>query len=349
MLIALFACAYFARDLILPIVLGFLLALTLSPLARFLHRLGLPHVVAAVILVLATTSATLLIIGASAGTVAVWMDDLPRVGAEIKAKLHQMTEAVKEVREVTKEVEKIGSEDAGTPEVIVQQPGLFDSAFDTLTQIGATFAVTMVLALLLLASGPLFYLKLVQSFPTFAGKRRALSTVYNIERRVSRYLLTITLINAALGLAVGAYMTALGLPNGLVWGVAAFVLNFLPYLGGLIGSALVAAMAVLSFDSLAYALLAPLGYLVLTVLEGNFLTPWLVGKRLSMNTVAVFLTVVIWGWLWGVPGALVAVPFLVVFKVICENFEALKVVGLFLSADEEQPPKRSAGTRPAQS
>jgi len=245
------------------------------------------------------------------------------------------------MRAVTEEVENLGQQkQQNAQSVVVDQPGLLASAFDTLTRIGATFAVTLILALFLLSSGALFYRKLLQAFPTMTGKKRALGTVYDIERRVSRYLLTITMINAGLGLCIGVFLTALGLPNGYVWGVVAFLLNFLPYLGGLIGTVLVAGFAIVTFDSLPYALLAPVGYQLIAGIEGQFITPWLVGRRLAMNTVAVFLTVVLWGWLWGIPGALVAVPVLVVFKVICENVEPLKTIGIFLSGEEDNVPDR---------
>lgn len=333
-LVALFVTAYFAKELLLPVVLGFLLALTLSPVSRGLYRAGVPHVVSAIMLITATGVLVLAIVAASAGTVAVWSDEIPRMGTEIQEKLRGMSNAVENVRAMTDEVEKMAASEKSAPEVVVKQPTLLDTAFDTVTSFGATFAVAMILALFLLSSGPLFYLKIVQAFPTLTGKKRALSTVYDVEKRVSRYLLTITLINAGLGVAVGIYLTILGLPGGYIFGIAAFLLNFLPYIGGVIGAVLVGAYSIAHFDTLGYALLAPIGYQILTGVEGQFITPWLVGRRLAMNTVAVFLTVVLWGWLWGIPGALVAVPFLVVFKVICENFEPLYTIGNFLSGED---------------
>ena len=337
--VALFVTAYFAKDLLLPIVLGFLLALTLSPVGRALARLGVPHAVSGVLLITATGVLILAIIGGSAGTVALWSDEIPGMTTEIQQKLRGMTEAVDTVRKATDGVDQMGpkNEDGQeVQEVVVKQPTLLDSAFNTVTSFGATFAVTMVLAMFLLSSGQLFYRKLVQAFPTMTGKKRALTTVYNVEKRVSRYLLTITLINAGLGLCVGVYLMILGMPAAYIWGIAAFLLNFLPYVGGVIGMLLVGAFALTTFDTVGYALLAPLGYFVCTTFEGQFITPYMVGKSLAMNTVAVFLTVVLWGWLWGIPGALVAVPFLVVFKVICENFEPLKTIGIFLSGEDPE-------------
>ena len=340
-LISLFVTAYFAKDLILPIMLGFLLALTLSPIARGLYRMGLPYVVSAILLVTTTAIVIMSVVVLSAGTVAVWSDEIPRMGAEIRLKLAEVSDAVETVRNATEQVDKMAeSEDNQVQEVAVRQPGLMDAAMNTVSKTGASLLVILILALFLLSSGELFYLRLVQSMPTLDGKKRALQTVYAVEKRVSRYLLTIAAINAGLGTSVGLYLTALGLPSAYIWGIAAFLLNFLPYIGGIGGVILVAGFSIVTFDNLYYALLAPAGYLFMTTVEGQIITPWLVGRRLEMNTVAVFLTVVFWGWLWGIPGALVAVPFLVVFKVICENFEPLHTIGNFLSGEQLNPDDR---------
>ena len=334
-LISVFVTAYFAKDLLLPILLGFLLALTLSPVARSLKSLGIPSGLAAIMLIGATGISLLVLVGASASTIAAWSDEIPKMGSEISTKLRGIAETVEDVRDATDQVEEMSKGGDSTPEVTVKQPGLLDNAMSTGAKLGGTVAVTLILALFLLASGDLFYLKLVQSFQTFTGKKRALRAVYDVERRVSRYLLTITIINAALGLAIGTFLFMLGLPGAYIFGLAAFLLNYLPYIGGVIGTIIVGAYSIVTFDTLGYALLAPIGYQILTGVEGQLITPWLVGRRLELNTVAVFLTVVVWGWLWGIAGALVAVPFLVVFKVICDNVTALSIVGNLL--DNAQP------------
>lgn len=331
--IAVFVTAYFAKDLILPILLGFLLALTLSPLMRSLGRAGLPTGPAAVLVVGLSGTVILSVVGVAAGTIALWSDELPQMGYQIKIKLSGMAETVETVRRATEEVDRISTPDGGAQEVVVKQPGFLDSAMSTGMKLGGTLAVSLVLALFLLASGNMFYVKLVQSFQKLTDKKRALNAVYDVEKRVSRYLLTITVINAVLGLCIGAALALLGLPGAHIFGVAAFLLNFLPYIGGVIGAAVAAAYALITFDSVGYAMLVPACYLALTTLEGQFITPWLVGRRLEINTVAVFLTVVLWGWLWGIAGALIAVPFLVVFKVVCDNVDSLRMVSHFLDSE----------------
>lgn len=329
---------YFAKDLILPILLGVLIALTLSPLARFLVKLGIPYGASAVLLILLTTSLFTSAVIFSAGTVNSWVESAPEIGQTLKTKLSGLTGTLEDVREASEQVEDMAAADGATPvqEVVIKQPSLIDSAVSTFASLATTLVVALILATFLLASGDMFYIKLVQSFRTLSDKKRALTAVYDIERKISRYLLTITAINAGLGVAIGFALWALGLDYPYIWGIAAFLLNFVPFVGGVVGTVLVGISAIVQFDNLYYALAAPIVYQVLTGIEGQFVTPTLVGRRLEMNTVAVFLTVVIWGWLWGIPGALVAVPFLVVFKVICENFEGLTTFANFLSKSPDR-------------
>jgi predicted PurR-regulated permease PerM len=158
--------------------------------------------------------------------------------------------------------------------------------------------------------------------------------VYDVERDVSRYLFTVALINAALGVAVGAGLWLIGMPTPFLWGVTAALFNFLPYVGPLVTILLVAVMSIVSFDSIGYAMLAPAFVIFCQVVEGQILTPLIVGRRLELNAVAIFIAVAFWSWLWGFIGALLAVPLLVVVKVFCDHFEGLQNFGNFLSAQQ---------------
>jgi predicted PurR-regulated permease PerM len=247
-------------------------------------------------------------------------------------------------QDATQEVENMTNSGDAPRTVAIEQPGLLSMAAGTLASFMSLSAAGLVLAMFLLASGNLFYEKLVAALPTFSDKRRAVKTVRDVERQISRYFLTITLINAGLGVCVFMALYAIGFDNPAMWGALAFCLNFLPFVGALIGAAGVAAYGVIASDTLLSGLLPAAVYLCLTTLEGQFLTPSILGRRLELNTVSVFLTVIIWGWLWGIPGALMAVPFLVMVKVICDNVASLSVFGSFLGAasvpqlsDEEKP------------
>ncbi|MBL8582251.1 MAG: AI-2E family transporter, partial [Rhizobiaceae bacterium] len=170
---------------------------------------------------------------------------------------------------------------------------------------------------------------------------RALRVVFDVEREISRYLLTVALINGGLGLAIALGLWAIGMPTPFVWGAAAALLNFLPYIGALITILVVAAISLVTFDSLSYAFLAP-GFVVLcNVIEGQFITPLIVGRRLEINAVAIFIAVAFWSWLWGFVGALIAVPLLVIIKVFCDHFEGLRSVGNFLAAQQTMDPEQA--------
>jgi predicted PurR-regulated permease PerM len=343
------AALYFAKDVVLPAVLGFMLALTLGPWVRWLSRRGVPSPLSAVVLIVglaAVGGVGVLLLG---GSVASWFDEIPRISFELREKLRGLTESMAAVQDASKQVEELATGGEDTVEtVVLQQPGLLTTAVSSVASFATSLVAGLILALFLLSSGNLFYVKIVESFPRFSDKKRALTVIYEIERRMSHYIVAITVINAVLGLAIAAAMYLIGVPYPFVWGMAAFCLNYLPFLGGIIGTLGVGAFAIVHFDSVYYAMLAPISYQVLTSLEGQFLTPLLLGVRLQLNTVAVFLTVIFWAWLWGIPGALMAVPILVLVKVVCDHVPALATFGNFLSgravevAPQEEPAEVTA-------
>lgn len=336
---------YFAKDALLPVVLGFLIALTLSPIARTLARSGVPAPIAAAAMISALGGALLLGAYTMSGTVNDWIEQAPALGERVKERLSGVAASVEAVKDATKEVEGLteASSASYVQKVVVQQPGLLSSAVSNVAGAGTSLAVALVLALFLLSSGSLFYEKLINSFSSLSEKKNALKSVYDLEQRISRYLFTVTIINACLGCAIATAAFALGMPYAPVWGLLAFLLNYLPFLGSVIGTALIAAVSIVTFDDLGYAFLAPAAYLALGTLEGQIITPAIVGRRLEINTVSVFLAVIFWAWLWGIAGALLAVPLLVVFKVVCDNVASLKAVGDFLSVGHT-PPKEAPVT-----
>lgn len=193
---------------------------------------------------------------------------------------------------------------------------------------------TLFLLFFLLASGDLLYLKVVQSFDKLSEKRAAYMALREIETALGSYLGAITLINAGLAVCVGLVMWFWGMPQPLLWGVAAFILNFIPYLGAVAGVATCFIVGLVSFDDLATPLLAAASYLTLTAIEGQLVTPYFVSRRLQLNTVVVFVTVALWAWLWSVLGMIVAVPMLVVVKVLADHIPGLEKLGNFLAGDD---------------
>ncbi|OIQ33707.1 MAG: AI-2E family transporter [Alphaproteobacteria bacterium MedPE-SWcel] len=342
---------FFAKDVVLPFVLGILIALTLRPLTRGVERYGVPPIVSAVLLILAVAVTVAGGIYLLSGPVSEWIDQAPRMRAELEHRLRDIMTSLETVRQASEQVEDIAAstEDTDVVKVAIDQPGIVTSTALDMVSLATTSLVALVLALFLLASNDIFYVKIVESFPNLSEKTRALRIMYSIEQRISRYLLSITLINAGVGVVVATCMWVIGMPQPALWGAIAFLFNFLPYIGALTGIALCGAVSLVTFPSLSYAMLAPLAYMLATAIEGQCVTPIVLGRRLNLNAVAVFSAVVLWAWMWGIAGALMAVPLLVCLKSMCDHIPALAVVGNFLNGSEtgmgpaSDDPSASAG------
>ena len=339
-MILLLCAFYYAQNLLLPIVVAFLSALVLSPIVRTLKRSGIHESISAFLLVVLFAGIFGLTVYSLSGPISEWIEEAPRIGQELRTKLKTLRRPMEQIDAAQKQLEDAtqGTTDPRIQEVAVREPGLLSKIAQGVPNIFAGAAVTFVLLLFLLASGDMFYEKLVRVLPTLTDRKRGLRIAYDIEREVSRYLLTITIINFALGAVIGAGLFVLGMPNPILWGLIAALLNFVPYIGAITGMAVVSVVAMVSFPTLGHALLAPAFYMFCSAIEGQFITPALVGRRLQINAIAVFLAIVFWGWIWGVIGVFVAVPMLIVVKVFCRHIESLSGLDEFLSARDNPVP-----------
>ncbi|TIQ84546.1 MAG: AI-2E family transporter, partial [Mesorhizobium sp.] len=343
-LMAIYALS-FARAFFMPVILAFLLALTLTPIVRFLRKHGMPDVISATLLVLLSFCVIAVAGYLLSGPVIDLINNTSVIGQQLAERLAQLRRPFERIMEISRQIEGLTqtSQGPGVQRVAMAQSGLLPQAASNLLSAGTSLIIVFVLSLFLLASGTMFYEKIVESFPSLSEKKRALRVVYDVEREISHYLLTVAVINTCLGVVIGLGLWALGMPNPQVWGAAAALLNFLPYIGALITITLVTIIALISFDSISYALLAPAFVLLCDTVEGQFVTPTVVGRRLQINAVAILIAIAFWSWLWGFVGALMAVPLLVVIKVFCDHFDGLSHVGNFLAAqhaavgDEEIP------------
>ena len=344
---------YFGREFFMPVVLAFLFALTLTPIVRFLRKRGVPSAISATLLVVVSAAAVGLGGYLLSGPLMQLINDAPQIGRTLTERIEELRGPFDRLMQISAQIDNVTDtvNEAGVMKVAVQQPGILSQAAGTMLSVGTNAAIVLVLSLFLLASGTLFYEKIVQSFATMSEKKRALRIVYDVEREVSRYLLTVAIINAALGAVIGLGLWAIGMPTPFLWGVMAALLNFLPYIGALATIVIVAVISVVSFDTIGYAMVAPAFVVACNVLEGQIVTPLIVGRRLELNAVAIFIAVAFWSWLWGFIGALIAVPLLVVIKVFCDHFEELQSFGNFLAAqqsdngdeeDEEETPAPAA-------
>lgn len=340
---------WFAQGFLLPVAMAFLFGLVLSPPVRALARRGIPEPVTAIGIVGGLLLAIVLAAWFLSGPVTQLVADAPNIAREVQGKLQSLRKPVEALANAAEEVDQLaaGAKEPGVSEVVVREPGLLSRAASGAADAVAQIGLTLVLLLFLLSSGDLFYEKVVKVLPTLSDKKKAVRILRDIEHEVSRYLLTITLINIGLGVAVGIGLWAIGMPTPLLFGVLVALLNFIPYVGGLVGVGIVGAVALVSFDTISYALLAPAIYIVLNFIEGQFVTPMTVGRRLELNNVAIFVALAFWGWIWGVVGVFLAVPFLVFFKVLADNVEGLRHIGEFLAARVEPPPPPEPATEEA--
>lgn len=325
---------YFARTFFLPVMLALLITLTFSPMVRYLRRHGVPAVVSAVLLVIA--------LFAFLGSAALYLSDpvsqviadSPAIAQRLEERFAPLREPMRKVMNASAQLEELANTGSpATEKVVVAQSGLAAWAANTLGDLSTTLGATLILVVFLLSSGDLFLHKLVRILPTLSDKKRSVRLVHNVEFEVSRYLLTITAINLGFGLAVAAAMWALGMSNPLLWGAAATALNFIPYIGAAIGVGATFVAALITYGTIGPAFLPPAAYLLFHTLESAFITPLILGRRLELNVVVIFISLAFWSWIWGIIGALIAVPILVVVKVFCDNFPGLAHFGEFLSGN----------------
>jgi predicted PurR-regulated permease PerM len=337
----------YARAFLMPVVMAFLLSMVFSPVRRTLERAGLPTGIAAFLIVGVLLVGIVTGIGALAAPISGWIERAPMIGLELEWKLRSLRGATEGVRDVAEQVDKLteGEQDPTVQRVVVEDGSNVAVMALTLPAVASQVAFTLVLLFFLLASGEMFYEKIVNVMPTFRDKRTAIRIARDIEAKLSQYLFTITAINAGLGLAVGATMWSLGMPNPVLFGVTAFFLNFVPFLGAILGVAISTVVAILTFPTLGQAFVVGGLYFLLTSIEGQFVTPWFVGRRLQLNTVVVFLSVTLFAWLWSVVGMLVATPLLVMIRTFCDHIPSLQPLGTFLSArGAERPSEPPAET-----
>ena len=331
-LLLFFYTLYFGRDFFLPVTLAFILSFLLAPLVRGLARFYIPHALGAGLVFVTVLG------GASYGgyqlatPASEWIAKAPQSLRHIQRELRSLKRSINEVSKATQQVEEITniSQDRSVETVQVKRPSLGEVMLIETQEFIIGSGIMFILLFFLLSSGDLFLRKLIKVLPRLQDKKRAVEIVRQIEGDISTYLFTVALINIGLGAALGCTLFFLGMPNPLLWGVMAALLNFIPYIGALAGIVIVTLAATLSFDTIWQILLIPASYWILNVIEAYLVTPVALGKRLTLNTVAIFLWVIFWGWLWGPAGALIAVPLLAILKIICDQIEPLTPIGEFL-------------------
>jgi predicted PurR-regulated permease PerM len=323
--LAVMAALYLAASLVLPVVLAIVLKLLLQPLVRVLDNIGVPRslgALAAVVLVMLVLGG---LVSALSGPATDWARRLPEALPKLENEVAILRGPIGMARATLGQLRNLGSGSGEMPHAT-----LLSAVFSGTASVAAGMITTLVVLFYLLVNGETFLRRAVEILPRFAEKRQAVEISMHIERNISAYLITVMLINVVVGLLTAAVMWATGVSNPLLWGVIAFLVNFVPILGPVVGMAVFLMASVLTFGVTWWAVL-PVGlYFGIHVLEGEFLTPMVLAKRFTINPVAVILALMFWYWMWGVPGAILAFPMLAIAKAICDNLLPLRALGHLL-------------------
>jgi predicted PurR-regulated permease PerM len=327
---------YFGREFFVPITFAILLNALFRPVVRRLEGLGLRTPIAAAVVVLALMAAWVGAGFALAAPLQNWMKELPeRLGAA-ETKLDRLRAPVQQVNEVTSKLQHAaqGPSTAPSKEASAggdsQPAGVVGRVLGGGAKLLSAVVEVLLMLYLLLAAGDLFYRKLIKVIPLWRDKQAATKVVEESQHVVMRYLLVTLLINTGQAVVVGLVMWGLGMPSPLLWGLFTLVLEFVPYLGATVMVAALSVVAFAAFDQMGRILAAPGSYLVITTLQNNVVSPYAYGQQLKLNPVAVLVGVLLWWFLWGIPGAFLAVPIIATVKIVSDHLETLKPVGEFL-------------------
>ncbi len=336
--LALLYTLYFARLFLIPIVFALLLNFLLSPLIRLMSRFWIkPPLGAALVLLMligTMTGAVYQLAGPAQG----WAAIAPQSFVRAQLRLRKI---IRPVQQVSKNVEQAANAVDGTDPkskgVVVQSagPSISSRLFGTTQRFLAGLLEVLILLYFLLAGGDLFLQKLIKVLPHFGDKVKAVDIARATETAVSAYLTTTLLLNVVEGAIVAGVFYLLGMPNVLLWGALVACLEFVPYLGALTAVAVFTLAGLSAFADVGRALLIPGSFLAINLIQANFVTPMLLGHRLTLNPVAIFIGLAFFFWIWGVPGAFLAVPLLATFKIFCDNIVALAAIGEFLGQRDE--------------
>jgi predicted PurR-regulated permease PerM len=329
--LAVLAAAYVASEIVLPFIFAIVLKLLLQPALRMLERLYVPRTIASLLLIL-TLFGTIVGLGAAiSGPAHTWASKLPEGIPRLQERLSFIREPIDTLQRFLQQVEDFGGA-VPSPKAAasVQGPTLLSKLFAGTRNFASGFFTTVLFLFFLLVSGDVFLHRLVEILPRFRSKRQVVEISQQIESDISAYLVTITIMNAAVGIATALAMWLTGVGDPILWGTVAFLLNYVPILGTALGVLTFLLAGLLTHDILWQALLPAGLYFGFHLIEGETVTPMLLARRFTLNPVLVIISLVFWLWMWGIPGAILSMPMLAITKIICDRLQPLAAFGHFL-------------------
>lgn len=353
LLIAIVAALFFAKAVFLPIALGALTALVLHLPIMGLHRAGMPKIVAVAFTITAVAAILTLVFVLTAGPVSDTFESYPQIVTELRVKLFHLRETFAAAQQASDAISKVADDvknivkDPKVQEVVVREPNFLARAATSLADIVTGVVITLTISAFILVMRRPFLTLATMQFSTPATKLRAARIWKGVEREVTHYFIVTSIINAALGTAVGLVLWALGVPLPHVWGIAVALLNYILFVGPAVGTTALFAASIITFNTPFQIFAPPLAYLAINFIEANVVTPHFLGRRLNLAPLAIVLSLLFWGWLWGLAGLIIAVPALIVLKAVADKSVSLSAIGRILTprrrpgeAMEPMPPVR---------
>ncbi len=315
LIICIIAGLYFAKPFFLPITMAFIVGTMLSPAANFLERYRIPRAIAAVLIVATAGAGVTFMIGLIASPAVEWSSRLPELGGLLKDKLHVFDRPLALWQELQTMLGGSGTLTTfHLPQMDWVQPTL-----EFLSPTFAEFLLFIATLILFIASWRDLRRALIMNFGERSWRLRTLRILNEIEEHLGNYILMVTTINVGVGIATGLICAVTGMPNPAGLGALAAILNFIPIIGPVATFAVLVVVGLVAFPTISAGLLAPAMFAAMTFLEGHFLTPMIVGRRLALNALAVFMALAFWTWLWGPMGAFLSSPLLIVALIVKEH------------------------------
>ena len=322
--------SYFTRELLLPILLAAFFAVLLSPLMKRLTKGWVPRWLGALLLVGLLIGLVVGVGNALYAPASEWAGRAPKVMRDAKPKLQALIQPLVQASKMSESLGDITGDSRKSSSPVVVQATPSASLLSTTPKLVASLLAVVLLTYFFLVYGDTLLRKALQLSPTWSKKRLTVDIVRSIQSDVTRYVMTICATSIVLGIATTAYLWLLGVESPLLWGVVAALLNLAPYVGPLLMAALLCMVGLSQFPSLGEAILPAAGYLCLHLMESQVLTPLTLGRTINLNPLAIILWLMIWGWLWGIIGLLIAVPMLVTFKIFCSRIEGMESWSILL-------------------
>jgi predicted PurR-regulated permease PerM len=337
-----------ARDLLAPVLIAVVLTFVLAPGVRWLRRRGVPEMLGALIVVAALLASTVPLAASLARPAAAWWEAAPQTVAQLFELLERLRDAIPGLGPRQAPATPPSAPPAEAPADPLKERLASEGMALTglLLGHGVSFVVsaaaTVILLVFLLGSEHWMLSRCVEALPRRRTRALLLGGVRAAQREIGRYLLALTIINAAAGAATGLAVWVLGLPNPTLWGAVVAVLCFVPYIGPLVIAALLLLAGIAAFDNGLQMVAPALAFALIHGVESNVISPWFVGRRLALSPISVFLSVLFWGWLWGIAGALIAVPLLIALRSFAQRTRRLRLLRRFLEGDRREPPSLRA-------